>query len=232
MDEEKKRGRPSRGIATSAVLVRFPVELLQRIDARKEALEGQVGVPIARHDVILRLCEQALALEGTPATAAPTTQPAIPLALEPAPTTAPPAAMPQAAEMPAPPRGMINCTAGLNHPPFSLTASECPQCRRNRRARARKDASAPEAPAEPVPELPHDHNTVLQEKRSQPRGPRGVMRQRILTLLYEHQEGLNAEQIRAYLKPEKPIGDTLQGMRKNGVVRTQGSGKEMQYFVA
>jgi hypothetical protein len=61
MEEQKrKRGRPSRGIPTSAVVVRFPVELLQRIDARKEALAEQVGWPIARHEVILRLCEQAL----------------------------------------------------------------------------------------------------------------------------------------------------------------------------
>jgi hypothetical protein len=58
------------------------------------------------------------------------------------------------------------------------------------------------------------------------------MRQRILALLYEHQEGLNAEQIRAHLSPEKPIGDTLQGMRKSRVVRTQGRGNTMQYFVA
>ena len=58
------------------------------------------------------------------------------------------------------------------------------------------------------------------------------MRQRILTLLSEHQEGLNAEQLRAHLHPEKPIGDTLQGMRKAGVVTTQGQGRDMRYFVA
>jgi len=57
------------------------------------------------------------------------------------------------------------------------------------------------------------------------------MRQRILTLLGEHPEGLSTEQIRAYLTPDKPIGDTLQGMRTSGVVRTEGSRKDMRYFV-
>ena len=38
------------------------------------------------------------------------------------------------------------------------------------------------------------------------------MRQRILSLLQSHPEGLSAEQIRAYLKPDKNIGDTLQGI--------------------
>jgi hypothetical protein len=50
------------------------------------------------------------------------------------------------------------------------------------------------------------------------------MRQRIVALLAAHGEGLSAEEIRAYLKPDKPIGDTLQGMRKQGVVRVVGSG--------
>jgi hypothetical protein len=62
--------------------------------------------------------------------------------------------------------------------------------------------------------------------------PRGEMRQRILTLLGEHPEGLSAEQIRVYLKPEKPLGDTLQGMRVQEKVQTRGSGKETRYFVA
>jgi hypothetical protein len=49
---------------------------------------------------------------------------------------------------------------------------------------------------------------------------RGEMRQRILTLLGEHPEGLSAEQIRVYLKAEKPLGNTLQGMRRAHVVTT------------
>jgi len=62
--------------------------------------------------------------------------------------------------------------------------------------------------------------------------PRRGMRQRILTLLGEHPEGLSAEEIRAFLKPEKPIGDTLQGMRVQEKVKTRGKGKDRRYFVA
>ena len=58
------------------------------------------------------------------------------------------------------------------------------------------------------------------------------MRHRILTLLAAHGEGLSAEEIRVHLKVERPIGDTLAGMRKAGVVRTRGQGKEMRYFAA
>jgi hypothetical protein len=62
--------------------------------------------------------------------------------------------------------------------------------------------------------------------------PRGVMGQRIVALLNEHPEGLSAEQIRAFLQPERPLGDTLQSMRKREQVRTQGKGKDLRYFVA
>ena len=62
--------------------------------------------------------------------------------------------------------------------------------------------------------------------------PRGEMRQRILTLLGGHPEGLSAEEIRVYLQAAKPLGDTLQGMRKQNKVRTRGTGKALRYFVA
>jgi hypothetical protein len=91
---------------------------------------------------------------------------------------------------------------------------------------------APEAPGEPVSEPSYDNNTGIQQGASRRPGRPATMRQRILSLLSEHAEGLSAEQIRAYLSPEKPLGDTLQGMRRSGVVRTQGSGNTMQYFVA
>ena len=68
---------------------------------------------------------------------------------------------------------------------------------------------------------------VPQRRTGRPSGP---MRQRILTLLQDHPEGLSAEEIRVYLKAEKPIGDTLQGMRRNGVVTAQGQGRDMRYF--
>ena len=91
---------------------------------------------------------------------------------------------------------------------------------------------ASEAAGEPAPKLSYNSNTVIQEKAPKRHGrPSGSMRQRILDLLYDHQEGLSTEQLRAFLKPEKPIGDTLQGMRRQGVVRTEGSGKAMRYFV-
>ena len=64
-----------------------------------------------------------------------------------------------------------------------------------------------------------------------PRGRRGL-RQPILDLLGKHPEGLTAEQIRAYLQPERLLADTLQGMRRQGKVRTSGQGKAMRYVVA
>lgn len=85
----------------------------------------------------------------------------------------------------------------------------------------------------PMADLSHYDNTVLQSTSTQPRGrPSGPMRHRILTLLSHHPEGLTAEQIRGQLTPERPIGDTLQGMRKSGVVRIEVIGKHKRYFVA
>jgi predicted transcriptional regulator len=60
--------------------------------------------------------------------------------------------------------------------------------------------------------------------------PRSALGQQILTLLADHREGLSAEQIRGQLAPGKPIGDTLEGMRRRGTVRTQGQGRAMRYF--
>ena len=52
-----------------------------------------------------------------------------------------------------------------------------------------------------------------------------------ISLLKEHPEGLTAEQIRGLLNAQKPIGDTLQGMRRGNLVRTEGTGREMRYFL-
>jgi hypothetical protein len=93
-------------------------------------------------------------------------------------------------------------------------------------------APAPAVPAEPTPALSHDSNTVIQDTSAQPQGRRGGMRQPIIDLLREHPESLSAEEIRAYLKPGEPIGDTLQGMRRQGKVHTRGEGKDTRYFVA
>jgi hypothetical protein len=61
--------------------------------------------------------------------------------------------------------------------------------------------------------------------------PRSTIGQHILALLAEHPEGLSAEQLRGYLSPGKPIGDTLAGMKRLGTVQTRGQGKAVRYFV-
>jgi hypothetical protein len=93
-------------------------------------------------------------------------------------------------------------------------------------------ALVPETPTQPVADLSYNGNAVLQKKAPRRRGRPDTMRQRILTLLREHPEGLSAEHIRAFLQAEKPLGDTLQGMRRACVVTTQGEGKDTRYFVA
>jgi predicted transcriptional regulator len=62
------------------------------------------------------------------------------------------------------------------------------------------------------------------------RGSPDTMRQRILALLREYEEGLTAEQIRTHLKVTQPIGDTLQSMRRAGVVKIEGEGNRRHYF--
>ena len=79
---------------------------------------------------------------------------------------------------------------------------------------------------------PPGEATPAQTEASRRRGRPGPMRQQILTLLGEHPEGLSSEQIRVYLQAEKPLGDTLQGMRRQEKVQTRGNGKSMRYFVA
>lgn len=67
------------------------------------------------------------------------------------------------------------------------------------------------------------------QKRSGRR--RSPMGQRILDLLAQHPEGLSAEQLRGYLSPERPIGDTLAGMRKTGAVQIMGEGRQQRYVL-
>jgi len=57
------------------------------------------------------------------------------------------------------------------------------------------------------------------------------MRARILELLREHPAGLSAEEIRGYLRPDKPLGDVLQGMRRQNKVTIRGSGKATRYYL-
>jgi hypothetical protein len=65
-----------------------------------------------------------------------------------------------------------------------------------------------------------------------PGRPSGPLRQQILALLQAHPEGLRAEELRVYLQTRRPIGDTLQGMLKGGVITAQGRGAERRYVVA
>jgi hypothetical protein len=90
-----------------------------------------------------------------------------------------------------------------------------------------------ESKAKALPDISNYDNTLIQENASAKRtGRPGTMREPILKLLREHPEGLSAEQIRGFLSPEKPIGDTLQGMRRSHLVRTEGQGRDMRYFLA
>jgi predicted transcriptional regulator len=95
------------------------------------------------------------------------------------------------------------------------------------------DTEAPNLPVTETNGIPTE--TESPEEASAPRRggrPLGTMGQRIVALLGAHPEGLSAEEIRAYLKPERPLGDTLQSLRKRARVRTQGQGRAMRYFVA
>lgn len=94
-------------------------------------------------------------------------------------------------------------------------------------------ALSAETKAQPLPDTSDFGNTVIQEKVSAKRpGRPGAMREAILDLLCAHPEGVTAEQIRGFLSPAKPLGDTLQGMRRQAVVRTEGKGRELRYFLA
>jgi hypothetical protein len=167
-------------------------------------------------------------------------------------TLAQPVDVPQASEMPstaaepvieapapmlqtpyAPP-GMQNCTAGLHHPPYPLSARACPLCRRNQRASEREAAlaPAPAALAAPVPELSHNGNAVIQENAPRRPGRQSTLRQPIVDLLREHSEGLTAVQIKVYLGVEKNIGDTLAGMVRDQLLAKEGSGNAVRYLVA
>jgi len=93
-------------------------------------------------------------------------------------------------------------------------------------------AAFPPAKTEPSADISQYSNTVIQEKTTSKRSGRpGTVREPILKLLREHPEGLSAEQIRGLLSSPKPIGDTLQGLRRGHFVRTEGSGREMRYFL-
>ena len=77
------------------------------------------------------------------------------------------------------------------------------------------------------------HRLITEPRPTRKSGrKRSAIGQQILDLLAAHPEGLTAEQLRGSLTPSKPLGDTLSGMRRTGVVRTQGTGRALRYFVA
>ena len=89
----------------------------------------------------------------------------------------------------------------------------------------------PEAPAEPVPDKPHNGNAVIQEKTPRRPGRPSTMRQPIISLLRTHPEGLSAVQMKVHLGVDKNIGDTLAGMVRDHLLEKQGSGKAVRYVV-
>jgi len=102
--------------------------------------------------------------------------------------------------------------------------------------------SVTETPVEPHPapvlpeassaEVSTERHTARQDRPQRPLGrPVGTMRQRIIALLAQHPAGLTAEQLRANLNAERPIGDTLQGMRRGGVVQVLGEDRQRRYVL-
>jgi hypothetical protein len=68
-------------------------------------------------------------------------------------------------------------------------------------------------------------------RRRSPGRPPSPERQRILALLATHPDGLTAEQIRAAMPGTRPLGDVLLGLRRTGIVRTEGRGRHMRHVV-
>ena len=95
---------------------------------------------------------------------------------------------------------------------------------------ALKLTPVPEAPVEPVPELSHNGNAVIQQEAPRRPGRQSTLRQPIVDLLREHREGLTAVQIKVHLGIDKNIGYTLAGMVRDHVIEKQGSGNAVRYL--
>ena len=91
------------------------------------------------------------------------------------------------------------------------------------------DRLAASADTQPTPADSGADTPLTSADTPTPLRRRGTMRARILTLLQEHQGGLTADEIRFYLKPERPLGDVLQGMVRQGLVVRQGDRKGGRY---
>jgi|RhiMetStandDraft_8_1073273.scaffolds.fasta_scaffold25268_1 hypothetical protein len=68
--------------------------------------------------------------------------------------------------------------------------------------------------------------------RRQSGRPSGPLRQQILDVLQAHPAGLRADEIRVHMQAQRPIGDTLAGMVRGGVITAQGRGAQRRYVVA
>src|SRR5262249_43785866 len=75
--------------------------------------------------------------------------------------------------------------------------------------------TAPVAASDQPPAADMAAETPAPRRGGRPSSP---LRQQILTLLRDHPAGLRAEEIRVYVQARRPIGDTLQGMLKGGVL--------------
>jgi hypothetical protein len=106
---------------------------------------------------------------------------------------------------------------------------------------------APEAAPQPVPELPHDDNTVIQEGREQTHEDQGApppggpvleatpqgqrpgrprnRRSRILALLQAHPRGLTEEQLTAELRARQTIGPLLADLVREHEVTQRSRGR-------
>jgi hypothetical protein len=90
-------------------------------------------------------------------------------------------------------------------------------------------ANEPQEPAPPVAAVAASGQPTAAPRR--PGRPSGPLRQQILDLLQDHPEGLSAEAIRVHVQARRPIGDTLQGMVKSGVIVAQGSRARRRYVL-
>lgn len=114
-----------------------------------------------------------------------------------------------------------------------LSASVCQRPTPRLTSQQPAPAAAPEAAAARMPPVPETATTpAAAPPRRRGGRPPSPERQQILALLEAHPEGLSAEELRVYVKPAKPIGDTLQHLRKSGVLRTRQDGKTRRYVLA
>ena len=86
------------------------------------------------------------------------------------------------------------------------------------------------APDGAPPVIPRGHPTAQGPPRKGGR-PRSALGARILAMLAEHPEGLSAEELRVYVQADRPIGDTLAGMKKRGDILMHGQGKQARYVL-